>query len=71
MDANPENTFLDLRKFKIIKKLGNGSFGNVYKVQNTETQELYAAKTSKHRIHKLKDDPNKILYLFRQSANDL
>ena len=34
-------------KYKIIKKLGNGAFGNIYKVEDPETKQIYAMKVAK------------------------
>ena len=35
---------LILGKYRIIKKLGSGSHGDVYKVQDITDEKLYAAK---------------------------
>lgn len=45
-------------KFKLIKKLGSGSFGEVYMVQDTKDRKLfYAAKIEGRDVHiKLKDE---------------
>lgn len=34
-------------RFKVIKKLGSGAFGEIYKVEKKKTGELYAAKIEK------------------------
>ena len=31
-------------KYEVIKKLGNGSYGDVYEVENIRTNQKYAAK---------------------------
>lgn len=63
---NSENEPLNLCKYKVQVKLDSGSFGKVYKVQNIETYEIYAAKISKLRIRKLKNNPDRLLFLFRE-----
>ena len=34
-------------KFKLIEKIGQGSFGAIYKIQNVESAEIAAAKFEK------------------------
>jgi serine/threonine protein kinase len=34
-------------RFKIMKKLGSGAFGDIYKVEKKKTGEMYAAKMEK------------------------
>jgi serine/threonine protein kinase len=34
-------------RFKIMKKLGSGAFGDIYKVEKKKTGEFYAAKIEK------------------------
>ena len=41
-----ENSMLDNR-YVLLKRLGSGSFGEVYKVLDTETQEIKAVKLFK------------------------
>ena len=35
------------KKFKVLKKIGSGAFGDIYKVQKAETGEILAAKIEK------------------------
>ena len=42
MNLNLSNLILE--KYRIIKKLGGGSYGDVYKVQDIYDEKLYAAK---------------------------
>ena len=37
METQSEDNFLDLRKYKILARLGSGSFSTLYKVKNIET----------------------------------
>lgn len=32
------------KHFKLIKKIGSGAFGEIYQVQNTDSNEFYAMK---------------------------
>jgi len=34
-------------RFEVIKRLGNGAFGEIYKVQKMKDQSIYAAKIEK------------------------
>ena len=45
-DLFETNNIID-DKFKIIKKIGEGSFGNVYKAENIKNKELVAIKVEK------------------------
>ena len=35
--------------YKILKRLGSGTFGSVYKCRHTETNEIYAIKIIKKK----------------------
>lgn len=41
------------KHYKVVKKLGKGAFGEIWKVMNTKTKQSYAAKfeaiKSKHQ----------------------
>ena len=41
---------IDLSRFKVIEKVGSGAFGDVYKIEEKESGEIYAAKISKNTI---------------------
>ena len=38
--------FLDLKRFKKQRKIGQGSFGQVFKVVENDTEDIFAAKIS-------------------------
>ena len=46
---------LDLKKFRFIKPIGEGQFGKVYLVEDTENGGLYAAKVNKEECVNLID----------------
>lgn len=48
--------FIDLQEFEIQKKLGEGAYGQVYKVIKKNTEEIFAAKISLREINKYNDD---------------
>jgi serine/threonine protein kinase len=35
------------KRFKVIKRLGSGSFGEIYKVQKVKNGEMFAAKVER------------------------
>lgn len=39
--------FLDLNNYEIITKIGQGGFGEVFKIRNKTTDDFYAAKILK------------------------
>ncbi|KAK8860760.1 hypothetical protein M9Y10_012426 [Tritrichomonas musculus] len=46
----------DLTKYSKLKKIGNGSFGNVYKIIDKQSNVMYAAKVSKYEIDQCSND---------------
>ena len=42
---------IEKNDYKVIGKIGNGSFGNVYKCENNQDKNLYAIKCLKRLIH--------------------
>lgn len=44
MNCNTNNAFIINKKYLIIQKLGEGSFGSIYKCQNIRTNEFLAVK---------------------------
>lgn len=55
MDAN--NQHLDLSLFRPIDRIGQGGFGEVFKVKHIKSKEIYAAKVS-FRVLSSKDELN-------------
>ena len=47
---------VDLANFEKVSKIGSGSFGNVYKVLDKETEKLFAAKVSIYEIDQCCND---------------
>lgn len=59
--------FLNLNQYKIVKSIGEGSYGFVFLVKDRDNQKIYAAKISKEEIAEKKDDgSDDLLYLFRE-----
>lgn len=48
--------FIDLQEFEIKKELGKGAYGQVFKVINKNTKEIFAAKISLREINNYNDD---------------
>jgi serine/threonine protein kinase len=44
-----------MERFKILGTLGDGSFGNVFKVKDWETGEIYAMKKFKKQYQSWED----------------
>lgn len=51
----------DLNSFEKLSKIGSGSFGVVYKIQNNETKKVYAAKISIYEMDQCQEDTIKNL----------
>ena len=45
-------TFVDIKNYEKIGKIGQGGFGEVFKVKDKETGNLYAAKVSIDEVDK-------------------
>ncbi|KAK8889147.1 hypothetical protein M9Y10_033891 [Tritrichomonas musculus] len=50
------NDFIDLKKLEKKELVGEGSFGNVYKVIEESSGKIYAAKVSKNKLEDLEPD---------------
>lgn len=48
--------FLDLSKYEKKEFIGEGSFGDVFKVVEKNTDKIYAAKISKKKLKNLEPD---------------
>ena len=60
--------FLDLKRFKKQSKIGQGSFGQVFKVVENDTEDIYAAKIS---FTKLDENDKKFLTNLKREVNIL
>lgn len=56
----------DLKKYKLQRKIGHGAFGNVYKVKEQATGNIYAAKISKTPIDEEQIKTDEVQLLFRE-----
>ncbi|KAK8890640.1 hypothetical protein M9Y10_035422 [Tritrichomonas musculus] len=59
-----DDKFLDLSQFKKKKKIGEGSFGKVFIVEDKSTKKIYAAKVSKNEYQEA--TPKEMLNLSRE-----
>ena len=60
------STAIDLTRYTIVTKIGEGGFSKVYRIQDLKTNKYYAAKITKFMIDDdTKDDPE-TLSLFRE-----
>lgn len=57
-------SFIDLARFEKKKKIGKGSFGKVYKVEEKSTKQIYAAKIAIKKVDK--NSPKEMLDLSRE-----
>ncbi|KAK8895369.1 hypothetical protein M9Y10_023832 [Tritrichomonas musculus] len=58
-EMNPnslELNTLDLSEYKKLEKIGEGSFGKVYKIVKNDTNEIFAAKVSLHEANEFNGD---------------
>ena len=62
--------FIDLSKYKVVKYLGRGNFGQVCLIKDKESKNYYAAKSSLFEIEKYdsksETNQNSILFLYRE-----
>ena len=47
---NDENYLLDLSNFKKWEKIGKGGYGKVYKIEDNQTKQIFAAKISRDQL---------------------
>lgn len=44
------NSYFDIKKFKLLNKISDGGYSNVYKIQNIKTGQFFAAKIFRDEI---------------------
>lgn len=57
-----KDNFLNLKKYQIIYRIGQGSFSTVFRIKNLETNEYYAAKVSKFMADDENEEVTKSLF---------
>lgn len=57
------SSFINLENYTLINKIGEGSFGVVFKVKEKDTDNYYAAKITKKEISDEQNDQRQELYL--------
>ena len=57
---------IDITEYKIINKIGEGSYSIVYRVKDLKTERSYAAKVSKFMIAEETKNNPETLSLFRE-----
>ena len=60
--------FLDLKKYEIGTKIGEGQYGFVYQIKHRATKEYYAAKISKLMVDEDMENQEEVKYLFVRST---
>ena len=61
-----ENIGIDINRYKITNKIGEGSFSKVYRVKDLKTKKYYAAKISNIMIDEDTKNSQEALHLFRE-----
>ncbi|KAK8872167.1 hypothetical protein M9Y10_007929 [Tritrichomonas musculus] len=64
--ASEEINYIDLNKYKIVKFLGEGTFGRVFTVKDRDSRKIYAAKISHLVFEEIDPASDQILFLFRE-----
>ena len=61
-----QDTDLDISRYTVISKIGEGSFSKVYRVKSQESHEYYAAKVAKFMIDEDTKESEEAKSLFRE-----
>lgn len=62
-----QSTDLDISRFTVMSKIGEGSFGDVYRVKDNHSTEYYAAKVGKFMIDEDTKDSEEVNRLISRS----
>ena len=61
-----QTVVIDITNYKIINKIGEGSFSKVYRVKELNTEKWYAAKVSKFMIDEETKNNSELFSLFHE-----
>lgn len=61
-----EEADIDLTRYRIISKIGEGSFSKVYRAKDSKTNKSYAAKICKFMVGENTQDSEEARLLFRE-----
>lgn len=65
------NSYFDIKKFKLLNKISDGGYSNVYKIQNIKTGQFFAAKIFRDEIdsQNIKNLTREIVIFFAHIAS--
>lgn len=67
ISMSSKKNFIDLQKYQIISKIGEGDFSVVFRIKDISSKQIYAAKISKFIADDDEfEEPQELLLLFRE-----